>query len=121
MNFESIYSHCIAKPHVHEDYPFDKTTLVFKVGGKIFLLIDSFNPVSINVKCNPEKAIELREQFDGIKPGFHMNKKHWITIDLFAVIPENTVLECINHSYELVFKSLSKKTQEQLVQDLAKN
>ena len=95
MNFESIYTHCISKSFSQEDYPFDKNTLVFKVGGKIFLIIDSDNPVAINVKCDPEKAIDLREQYDGIQPGFHMNKKHWITIDLYAGISEIIILNCI--------------------------
>lgn len=117
MNFESIYTHCISKPFSQEDYPFDKNTLVFKVGGKIFLIIDSDNPVSINVKCDPEKAIDLREEYDGIEPGYHMNKKHWITIDLFAGISENIILQCINESYNLVYNSLTKKQKAHLEED----
>ncbi len=68
MNFESIYTHCISKTFVQEAYPFDKKTLVFKVGGKMFLLVDSDNPISINVKCNPETGVDLRECYDGIQP-----------------------------------------------------
>jgi predicted DNA-binding protein (MmcQ/YjbR family) len=116
MNFENIYSHCISKPFVQEDFPFDNKTLVFKIGGKIFLLINSENPTSINVKCNPEKGIELRERFEGIQPGYHMNKKHWITISLTKGISQKVILECINNSYELVLKSLPKKQQTVLSQ-----
>jgi predicted DNA-binding protein (MmcQ/YjbR family) len=114
MNFEDIYSHCITKPFVQEDYPFDKSTLVFKIGGKIFLLIDSYNPVSVNVKCDPERGLELREQYEGITPGYHMNKKHWITINLNSGIPSSVILDCINQSYNLVYNSLSKKQRAQL-------
>lgn len=116
MNFEDIYSHCTSKQFATEDYPFDTSTLVFKVGGKLFLLIDSDNPNSINVKCNPEKGVELRETYLGIQPGYHMNKKHWLTIQLNSDIPNSIILNCIDQSYELVFKSLSKKTQNTLEQ-----
>jgi predicted DNA-binding protein (MmcQ/YjbR family) len=114
MNFESIYTHCISKTFVQEAYPFDKKTLVFKVGGKMFLLVDSDNPISINVKCNPETGVDLRECYDGIQPGYHMNKKHWITINLTSGIPSSVILDCINQSYELVYNSLSKKQRAQL-------
>jgi predicted DNA-binding protein (MmcQ/YjbR family) len=115
MNLEDIYFHCTTKPYVQEDYPFDKSTLVFKIGGKIFLLIDSDNPISINVKCNPERSIELREQYEGITPGFHMNKKHWITIKLLSDIPKTIIIDCINESYDLVYYSLPKKLQNLLI------
>lgn len=114
MNFEDIYSHCISKPNVQQDFPFDEKTLAFKIGGKIFLLIDSKNPISINVKCDPEKAIELRERFEGIQPGYHMNKKHWITINLNVGIPQPIIEACIDDSYILVYQSLSKKVRNQL-------
>lgn len=114
MNFEDIYSHCSSKPFVQQDFPFDEKTLVFKIGGKIFLLIDSKNPISINVKCDPEKAIELRERFEGIQPGYHMNKKHWITINLTVEVPQQIIEACIDESYNLVYNSLSKKVRDQL-------
>lgn len=114
MNLEDIYSHCIIKPFVQEDFPFDDKTLVFKISGKIFLLIDSKNPISINVKCDPEKAIELRERFEGIQPGYHMNKKHWITINLNVGVPRPIIEACIDESYNLVYHSLSKKIRDQL-------
>ncbi|MBM3451996.1 MAG: MmcQ/YjbR family DNA-binding protein [Bacteroidetes bacterium] len=111
MNIEDLYSLCASKPYVNEDFPFDDQTLVFKIGGKIFLLVDINNPISISVKCSPERSIELRERFEGIQPGYHMNKKHWITISLRAEIPQEILVECINNSYELVIKSLTKKMQ----------
>ena len=80
----------------------------------MFLLIDSDNPISVNVKCDPERGIELRELFEGIHPGYHMNKKHWITINLRCGIPQSVILECIDNSYDLVYKSLPKSKQIKL-------
>ncbi|MFM7662877.1 MAG: MmcQ/YjbR family DNA-binding protein [Bacteroidota bacterium] len=114
MKFEDIYSNCILKPFVEESYPFDKSTLVFKIGGKMFLLVDSDNPISINVKSDPEKSIELRERYEGIQPGYHMNKKHWITINLIGGVPNEVIINCIDDSYALVLTSLPKKIKSQL-------
>lgn len=112
--FNEIQQHCSTKVGVTEEFPFDEKTLVFKVAGKIFTLIDSELQDSINLKCDPERAIELREEFIGITPGYHMNKKHWNTVLLDGSIDLTLVLELIDHSYTLVFQSLPKKTQHEL-------
>ena len=109
MNVEQIREHCISKKEVTESFPFNEFVLVFKVAGKVFALIDLGEPDSINLKCDPEKAIELREQYDDILPGFHMNKKHWNTVMLNGLLNEKLILELINHSYEMVVKSMGKK------------
>lgn len=77
MNIEKLRDYCLAKPAVSEDFPFDETTLVFKVVGKIFAFTDLEGELRINLKCDPERAISLREQYPAIMPGYHMNKKHW--------------------------------------------
>ena len=114
MNIESFRDYCLAKPGVAEGFPFDKNTLVFKVKGKIFALtsVDLFE--SVNLKCDPEYAIELRETFQGVKPGYHMNKKHWNTISTNTDLPEKLLLELTDHSYELVVKSLTKRLRDEL-------
>jgi predicted DNA-binding protein (MmcQ/YjbR family) len=114
MNIEDFYADCLQKKGTTEHFPFDKNTLVFKVGGKIFALADISEFKSINLKCNPEKAIILREQFSGIQPGFHMNKKHWNTIRFFDDVDDNLIRDLIDHSYDLVLLSLSKKTQNEI-------
>jgi predicted DNA-binding protein (MmcQ/YjbR family) len=114
MNIEDFYAYCFQKKGTTEHFPFDKNTLVFKVGGKIFALTDISEFKSINLKCNPEKAIILREQFSGIQPGFHMNKKHWNTIRFFDDVDDNLIRDLIDHSYDLVLLSLSKKTQNEI-------
>jgi predicted DNA-binding protein (MmcQ/YjbR family) len=114
MNIEDFYAYCFQKKGTTEHFPFDKNTLVFKVGGKIFALTDISEFKSINLKCNPEKAINLREQFSGIQPGFHMNKKHWNTIRFFDDVDDNLIRDLIDHSYDLVLLSLSKKKQNEI-------
>jgi predicted DNA-binding protein (MmcQ/YjbR family) len=109
MNLEIIRNYCLSKLHSEESFPFDEVTLVFKVGGKIFALIDIENPSGLNVKCSPDLAIELRERYQGIIPGFHMNKKHWNTIKLSSDVPDHIIYESIDNSYKLVFNSLSKR------------
>lgn len=104
----------MAKKGVEETFPFDQKTLVFKVGGKMFALCDVDNFQSINLKCDPERAIDLRERHAGIKPGWHMSKIHWNTVDVNHDVSEILILELIDHSYELVFKSLTKKIQNEL-------
>ncbi|MFD2569312.1 MmcQ/YjbR family DNA-binding protein [Spirosoma soli] len=115
MNPETLREYCIAKPGVTESFPFDEVTLVFKVGNKIFALLDTEGrPTTINLKCDPERAVELREEYPVVKPGFHMNKKHWNTITLDGSVRFSEVQEWIDHSYELVRKSLPKAVQAQL-------
>ena len=115
MNLESYYQYCFSKKGVTEHFPFDEDTLVFKVGGKMFALTslnqwELGNP-SVNLKCDPDKAQELRAEYQNIQPGFHMNKIHWNTVHLNNEISDIFVKELIDHSYELIFKSLNKKLQ----------
>lgn len=115
MNSESIRDYCIAKPGVTESFPFDDVTLVFKVGGKMFALLSLDNqPTTLALKCDPERALQLREMFSAVRPGYHMNKTHWNSITLDGSIRTNQVQEWIDHSYELVKKGLPKAVREQL-------
>jgi predicted DNA-binding protein (MmcQ/YjbR family) len=114
MNFEDFREYCLRKPFVTEGFPFDQSTLVFKVGGKMFLLTDIDLFESVNLKCDPEKCIELRERYQGIIPGFHMNKKHWNTVLLNSDVDQKLFLELLDDSYQLVFNSLSKKIRNEL-------
>ena len=113
MNLETYYEYCLSKNGVTEHFPFDEDTLVFKVGGKMFALSSLLQwengLPSINLKCNPERAEELRADYDDIKPGFHMSKIHWNTVAVNLSVSDNVVKELIDHSYELIFESLSKK------------
>ena len=110
MNLELFRFYCLNKQRVTEEFPFGEDTLVFKVNGKIFAITDIGNFEGINLKCDPEKAVQLREQFDAIQPGYHMNKKHWNTVTMDGSISDKLVKELIDHSYELVAnKSSSSK------------
>lgn len=115
MNIEEFREYCISKKGVTEEFPFDEVTLVFKVLGKMFALtgLDEEMP-SYNLKCDPEKAIELRERFSAVQPGYHMNKKHWITVYPDASITKKTMQSWIDHSYELVVNKLTKAQQKEL-------
>ncbi len=118
MNLENYYEFCLSKKGVTEHFPFDEDTLVFKVGGKMFALanlsgFENGNP-SINLKCDPDRAQELRAEFDDIQPGYHMSKVHWNTINLNQNVSDKMIFELINHSYELVFKSLNKKLKSEI-------
>jgi predicted DNA-binding protein (MmcQ/YjbR family) len=109
MNIEQIREYCLKKKGVTEEFPFDEETLVFKVAGKIFLLASLESvPLQINLKCDPEKAIELREEYEAVQSGYHMNKTHWNTITLDRTVPANKILEWIDHSYNLVMSGLKK-------------
>ena len=115
MNLEELREYCISKPGVEETLPFGPDTLVFKVMGKAFVLTGfEGKPLRFNVKCDPEKAIDLRERCDCVKPGFHMNKKHWNTIVADGSVNNKLIKEWIDHSYELVVASLPKKEKEKL-------
>ena len=115
MNIESLREYCLKKPEVTESFPFGEDTLVFKVAGKIFLLagLDEI-PLNINLKCNPEKAIELREMYDSVLPGYHMNKNHWNTVIIDGTIPRRELMEWIDDSYLLVVNSLTKADKERI-------
>ncbi len=108
MNIEDFRDYCMAKSGVTEETPFGPETLVFKVGGKVFALTDIDTFGSINLKCDPERAAELREAHDYVLPGYHMNKKHWNTVLIGTGVPMTQLRELIDHSYELVRASLSK-------------
>lgn len=115
MNLESLRDFCIALPGVTEELPFGPDTLVFKVKGKVFLLtpLDGSN-TQFNAKCDPEKAEELREAYSDVKPGYHMNKKHWNTVYVTGGIPSETLFSWVKDSYDLVVASLQKKDREEL-------
>lgn len=114
MNIEEYREYCISKKGVTEEFPFGDNTLVFKVMGKVFALtsIDTFG--TVNLKCDPELAIQLREQYNGVIPGYHMNKKHWNTISFEGDIKDELLKEWIDHSYNLVVKGLTKKLKAEL-------
>ena len=116
MNLEIIRTFCLSKKGVSEEFPFDEETLVFKVMGKIFCLTSLDNPVSINLKCDPEKALILREEHEEIQPGYHMNKVHWNTVSLIGSLSDKFILDLIEHSYNLVVKGLSKTLKNELEQ-----
>lgn len=114
MNIEEFRVYCLSLKGTTEDLPFDNKTLVFKVMGKMFSLTNLENFVSINIKCNPEKATELREQYEAVKPGYHMSKKHWNTILIDNTISDGLIYEWIKNSYDLVVAKLTKKQKEEL-------
>lgn len=121
MNIEEIYEYCMAKPGVTEDFPFDKNTLVFKVCGKMFALCGlqkwENGDKSINLKCDPLWATELRTSYQDIVPGWHMSKKHWNTVLLHNQnINPSFLKKLIDHSYAMVVKGLPKKVQQELQQ-----
>lgn len=114
MDIISFREYCLAKQGVTEHFPFDENTLVFKVGGKMFALCDVDEFQSVNLKCDPERAIELREQYSGIIPGYHMNKSHWNTVDVKGSVPQQLFRQLVDDSYALVLASLPKKDREKL-------
>ena len=115
MHIEAFRDYCLSKKGVTESFPFDEVTLVFKVMGKIFVIAPLERiPTQANLKCDPERALELREMYDGrILPGYHMNKSYWNTVYLEQV-PGALILELTDHSYDLIVASLPKKTQREL-------
>ena len=114
MDILHLREYCLAKKAVTEDTPFDEVTLVFKVAGKMFCLCNIEKFVSVNLKCDPEKAIELREQYIAVKPGYHMSKKHWNTIDFGIDASTSEILQWVDESYNLVVKGLTKKLRSEL-------
>lgn len=115
MNIEDFRNFCIKKPGVKEEFPFGPETLVFKVGGKIFALTGLDNSdFSVNLKCDPDYAEELREKHTEVQPGYHMNKKHWNTVFAHQDLPLSEIKKLIDHSYELIFSQLGKKVQEEI-------
>ncbi len=118
MTIQDVYDYCLSKQGATEHFPFDDDTLAFKVGGKIFCLTSlkrwEAGDYSLNLKCDPHKAILLRAQYDGVVPGYHMNKMHWNTVQVNHDVPANLVKELIDESYNLVRKHLSKQVKREL-------
>lgn len=115
MNIETLREYCLRKPAAEENLPFGPTTLVFKVGGKLFLLaaLDAV-PLQFNAKCNPEEAEQLREQYPCVLPGYHMNKRHWNTVIVDGSVSDKLLQQWIDASYGLVVDSLPKKIKQEI-------
>ena len=109
MNIEQYRDYCLIKPGVTEGFPFDEKVLVFKVMNKIFALTDIEEFLYINLKCDPEEAIDLREKYPGVTPGYHMSKVHWNSVRMDHSIPDPKVKQWIDNSYLLIVDSLPKK------------
>jgi len=115
MTFKQLETYIMKKQSVTYDYPFDEKTRVYRIDEKMFALTSEENPVRVNLKCDPIYSLELRSIYEGIIAGYHMNKKHWNTVTIEeSDVDIETVKELIDHSYELVYKSLTKKKRESL-------
>lgn len=114
MRFADLYDMLSGMPGVTQEFPFGPTVLVFKVMGKMFALINPDQPEWVNLKCDPERSAELREKYDGITPGFHMNKKYWNTVRLDGSVPPEVVRHLLGHSYDQVAAGLPKKLRHEL-------
>jgi predicted DNA-binding protein (MmcQ/YjbR family) len=114
VNIEAYRKYCLAKKGVTEEFPFGEETLVFKVMGKMFALTDVESFESVNLKADPEEGLELREKYASVLPGYHMNKKHWITVLMDGTLPDKLFYQWVDTSYNLVSASLPKKDRETL-------
>ena len=114
MDIDEVREYCLSKNSVEEGMPFGDGVLVYKVLNKIFLLIPVVKPYRMNVKCDPEVAMELREQYEDVQPGYHMNKKHWNTVFIEGKIPKKELYKMIDDSYMLIVKSLHAKDKKKL-------
>ena len=114
MDLEYFRDYCLKKKGVTESFPFEEDTLVYKVMSKIFMLTGFDIPLSLNLKCEPELAVEFRERYEAVQPGYHMNKKHWNTVVVDGTIPPREILKMIDHSYELVVEGLKIKEKRSL-------
>lgn len=114
MNVEQFRSYCLDKPGVTEEFPFGEQTMVFKVMGKMFALADVTEFESVNLKCDPEQAVVLREQYPAVLPGYHVNKKHWNTVLMDGSLPDKLVKKWIDDSYQLVADGLPAKLKAEL-------
>jgi predicted DNA-binding protein (MmcQ/YjbR family) len=115
MNIEILREYCLSKKGVTECFPFDEVTLVFKVANKIFALTNLDGDFTVNLKCDPEKAVALREEYSFVQPGYHMSKKHWNTIHLDDLVSNKLIFEWIDDSYNLIIGSLPKKQQQEFL------
>jgi predicted DNA-binding protein (MmcQ/YjbR family) len=115
MNIETFREYCLSKPAATEDTPFGPDDVVFKVEGKMFAIAALMEvPSRVNLKCDPDLALELRDRYEQVQPGYHMNKKHWNTVELDGVIPPAEIRKMIDHSYDRVVQSLPKARREKL-------
>jgi predicted DNA-binding protein (MmcQ/YjbR family) len=114
MNIEEFRDYCISKKGVSENFPFDKTTLVFKVMNKMFAFVSVEDFAFINLKCDPEKAVEFREMYDGVKSGYHMNKAFWNSVYPNQDVSDQLIYKWIDDSYDLIVSLLTKKLQQEL-------
>ena len=115
MDLETFREYCLKKPHAAEATPFGEDVLVFKVGGKMFALtsLDEI-PATVNLKCDPDRALELRDRYEQVRPGYHMNKKHWNTVEIDSGMADTELRKMIDHSYELVVQSLPRTLRAKL-------
>lgn len=115
MDLPDVIAHCLSLPGAEETTPFGPEALVYKVAGKMFAVtVPEDYPTRINLKCDPQRAIELRDEYKAIKPGWHMNKKHWNTVVLDGSLSPKLVRELVEHSYQLVVDALTKKARASL-------
>jgi predicted DNA-binding protein (MmcQ/YjbR family) len=115
MNVESFRDYCLSRPSATESMPFGPDNIVFKVEGKMFALLALDEvPTAVNLKCDPDRALELRDRYEQVQPGYHMNKKHWNTVVLDGVIPEKEIRKMIDDSYDLVVQSLPRAKRKAL-------
>ncbi len=114
MNIQFFRDYCLLKPGVTEEFPFGASTLVFKVGGKMFALTDIDEFSSVNLKCQPEEVIRLIEEYPAVQPGYHMNKKHWITVLIDGTVSDILLKEWIDNSYLLILSGLSLKIKSSI-------
>lgn len=115
FSLSSLRAYCCSKPAAHETFPFDEETLVVKVMGKMFALTSINSPeLSVTLKCDPDWAMILRDHYRAVTPGYHMNKRHWNTVNIDGSIPNDEIMEMIDHSYRLVVKGLKKSDREKL-------
>ncbi|MEZ0486148.1 MmcQ/YjbR family DNA-binding protein [Fibrella aquatica] len=115
MTVDELRDYCLSKPATTESFPFDETTLVFKVSGKMFALSNlESRPMRVSLKCEPERAVELRDLHEAIQPAFHMNKKHWNTVTSDGSLRDTFIRQLVDHSYEQVVAGLPKAMRESL-------
>ncbi len=115
MHLEDAIAHCLSQAHASEEMPFGPDVLVYKVGGKMFAWTEpEAFPSKLNLKCEPMRALDLRDRFEAIRPGYHMNKRHWNTVTLNGTLPAPLLRELIEHSYQLVVRGLPRKVREKL-------
>ena len=114
MRLQNLIDYCSSKKGTTQEFPFDDKALVFKVMGKMYGLVNMIPPHRVSLKCDPIYAIALRQKYDGVRAGYHMNKKHWNTIELDGSIPDSEIFSWIDDSYDLVVKGLTKAQREEL-------